>query len=247
MNTARSALSALTLHSSTKIGSHKLVIHFMKGIYNLRPSQPRYNVIWDVSILTKHLVSQFPLEDISFAHLTHKVAILIAITSSARCEMLVKLCLENAVEYPDRIIFKIPQLIKQSRPGYVNPIVNVQSYPGDPRKCPFTTLKHYLSVTKKFRQFPHQGQLFLATQKPFLPVTSNTISNWIKKSLASAGVDTSIFTSHSTRSASSSKLHQKGIPVEFILQNAGWSNEKTFAKHYKKEIIVERNIPSTLL
>lgn len=219
----------------------------MQGIYNLSPTRSRYDVIWDVSVLTKYLVTLFPLEKLTLAALTCKVVVLLAIISAARCDTLSKLTLENMVSYPKKVIFKIPDLIKQSRPGYKNPVFYVQDYPHDLRKCPVYTLKRYLEVSKKLRKNPQQGPLFISTQKPHLPVCSNTISNWIKKVLAAAGVDTTIFTSHSVRSASTSKQQVKGVPVEFILQNAGWSRESTFARHYKKKIVQEHNLSTVLL
>lgn len=45
INTARSALSSfLQLENCVSVGSHPLVRRFMKGVFNLRPSLPRYNV-----------------------------------------------------------------------------------------------------------------------------------------------------------------------------------------------------------
>ena len=49
INTARSALSAFVgVSADTHIGSHTLIIRFMKGVSRNRPTLPRYNDIWDV-------------------------------------------------------------------------------------------------------------------------------------------------------------------------------------------------------
>lgn len=52
LNTARSALSSI-LHVDTcrNFGSHPLTVRFMKGVFEKRPPHPRYNKIWDVSLV----------------------------------------------------------------------------------------------------------------------------------------------------------------------------------------------------
>ena len=52
INTARSALSSvLLLPNNTTFGSHPLVTRFLKGVFELKPSLPRYSVIWDVGVV----------------------------------------------------------------------------------------------------------------------------------------------------------------------------------------------------
>jgi hypothetical protein len=51
LNTARCALSSFVLPvNNITFGAQPLVIRFMKGIYQQRPSVPRYEHIWDVSV-----------------------------------------------------------------------------------------------------------------------------------------------------------------------------------------------------
>ena len=54
-----------------------------------------------------------------------------------------------------------------------------------------------------------------------------------------AGLDLSIFTPHSTRSASTAKAKSGNIPLATILKTAGWSRESTFANYYDKPITNE--------
>jgi hypothetical protein len=66
INTARSALSAvITLGSHRTFGEHPLVTRFLKGVFELKPSLPRYSVMWDVGIVLKHLQAMAPM-DISY-------------------------------------------------------------------------------------------------------------------------------------------------------------------------------------
>ena len=58
INTARSALSAvITLDSQRKFGEHPLVTRFLKGVFELKPSLPRYSGVWDVGTFNLNSVS----------------------------------------------------------------------------------------------------------------------------------------------------------------------------------------------
>ena len=52
--------------------------------------------------------------------------------------------------------------------------------------------------------------------------------------MKSAGLDITIYSSHSTRAASTSSGKAKGLSVEEITKVAGWSNSGTFATFYHK-------------
>ena len=101
--------------------------------------------------------------------------------------------------------------------------------------CVVTTLDYYISFTKKWRADKHT-KLFLSTIEPHQPVVKSTVSGWIKDVLSASGIDTSIFTAHSTRSASTSKAKAMGLSVEDILKRGHWSGQSTWQKHYHKII-----------
>ena len=64
--------------------------------------------------------------------------------------------------------------------------------------------------------------------------------------LAQAGVDTSKFSAHSTRAASTSKA-AVSLPVDVILATAGWTNESTFRKFYNKPVSVTNQMSLAVL
>ena len=72
--------------------------------------------------------------------------------------------------------------------------------------------------------------LFITTIKPHEAVSKDTISRWLKTILQRAGIDTSVYKGHSTRTASTSAANAAGIPINIIMEKAGWSKENTFAK-----------------
>lgn len=52
-----------------------------------------------------------------------------------------------------------------------------------------------------------------------------------------SGTDTATFTAGSVRPAVASKAKVMAVPVECIMEKAGWSREITFAKYYNKHIV----------
>lgn len=79
-------------------------------------------------------------------------------------------------------------------------------------------------------------QLCVSFIKPHKAVSRCTISRWIKILMRKAGIDMTVFTSHSTRGASTSAMARSGIPLKSIMQTAGWTNEHIFAVFYKRPL-----------
>ena len=52
-----------------------------------------------------------------------------------------------------------------------------------------------------------------------------------------AGIDITVFMTHSVRSASTSKVNNIGLSIKDIQKAAGWKGRGTFRKHYKLPII----------
>lgn len=97
-------------------------------------------------------------------------------------------------------------------------------------------MKKYQDITKDLRT-PDCDILFLTYKKPHGPATKQTLSRWVKDTLRAADVDTSVFTAHSTRHASTSAALRKGLSYETIRTSAGWSKESSiFAQFYNRPI-----------
>jgi hypothetical protein len=74
VNTARSALSAVLIFpNGVSFGSHSDVTLYMKGVFNLRPTRPKYVSTWDPSQVLLLLESWSPAVDIPIERLTMKV------------------------------------------------------------------------------------------------------------------------------------------------------------------------------
>ena len=96
------------------------------------------------------------------------------------------------------------KLLKTSAPNRHLTHIEFLACPQNPKLCVINCLNAYLTFK---RTRPHRCgtlQLFLSIQKPFKAVSCDTISRWLKSVLDMAGIDATIFTAHSTRTASTS-------------------------------------------
>ena len=139
---------------------------------------------------------------------------------------------------------QIIDLLKQSRPGVKNPLVELRPFK-DETLCVLTTLKEYLTRTKFLRG--SESHLFISYNRSFKRVGRDTISPWVKLVLTDSGIDTSRFKPHSTRAANTSAASNASASLEDILHTAGWSSESTFAKFYNKPIVKENTFADKVL
>ena len=108
-----------------------------------------------------------------------------------------------------------------------------------------TALKFYLSRTKPLRG--KTTNLFITTQKPHGPASQDTITRWVRSLLTKAGLDLKIFTPHSIRGASASAASSLRVPLSTIMETAGWTQENTFRKFYKKPVSKKDNVSEAIL
>lgn len=211
----------------------------MKGVFELQPPGPRYDDIWDVSIVLKFLATLFPNNKLSLKLLTLKLVMLIALITGQRCQSIHYLDLQGLSKHETYFKFKLLKHVKQSKAGVkINPIF-LNKYPIKPELCVYQTLEHYLLATNTLRG--EETQLFISYIKPYKKVCKDTVSRWIKLCLSLSGVDVTKFKPHSTRSASSSATLSNGISVQQILKTVGWKSEEVFRKFYAKPILESNN------
>lgn len=80
------------------------------------------------------------------------------------------------------------------------------------------------------------NKLFLSVNNPHKPVSSATLSHWVKNCLLEAGIDSKVFKAHSTCAAATSAALRAGISIPEIVRLADWTNETTFKKFYYRPV-----------
>ena len=123
--------------------------------------------------------------------------------------------------------------VKHSKPGKHNPPLIIHKFQEDPSICPVHTITEYIQQTQPWRD-ETKTKVFLANTLDHQPVTTATISNWIKQALEQAGIDIERFKPHSTRAAGSSKTSNKGMNKHTILTMGNWKRGTTWEKFYHR-------------
>ena len=206
----------------------------MKGLFVQKPVFPKNKVTWYTSPVLQFLKTLSPVKTLGLLQLSQTLVTLLALLTGQRKQTLHLLDVRNMTLTKSVVKFRTGDLLKQTRPGVHLPEMSLTAYAPDRRLCVVTVLHEYLERTRIFRGVV--TALFITTQEPYRAVSRDTLSRWLKQTLVAAGVDMSIFTPHSTRAAATSNALRSKIPVNVILQTAGWSTQSTFTKYYCKEI-----------
>ena len=130
------------------IGKHPMMAKFMKGVFSLRPPEPKYFVTWDVRQVLDFLKTWSPAESLSLKQPTLKLVMLAALITAARSSSVNKMNLCFRYFKPHGVLFKVPGLTKCAGPK--RPLQNLflASFPPDRRLCFVNYLKQYEKVTK---------------------------------------------------------------------------------------------------
>ena len=163
--------------------------------------------------------------------MSYRLATLFCLLSGQRDQTLSAIDVRFISLSEDRVICYISQILKTTKPTFHQSPIDFRSYPLCDSICPVKNMQAYLS-----RSFTLRGPFvkLFSHKEPHHPVTVSTISRWVKEALRLAGINTEIFSSHSTRSAAVSKAKSLGLSMAEINRAAGWSNSRTFAHHYNK-------------
>lgn len=207
----------------------------MKGAFEKRPSIPTKSktAIWDPQQVLDFLEPWYPHETLSLKDLTLKLTMFLALLSGQRTQTIHSLNINNLNITNDKCIFYVSQILKHSKKGRHQDPIEFLAFTDNKSLCIVDMLKEYLRKTSTIRQ--NEEKLLISYQSPHQSVSKDTIKRWIKTIMEMAGINTKVFTAHSTRAASTSYAANAGVPMNTILSAAGWSQESTFAKFYKKE------------
>lgn len=234
--TARSALSSYL--EINDFGNLDCVKRFMKGVFEQRPSIPLRSKVetWDPQQVIEFLEPWYPHESLSLKDLTLKLTMFLAILSGQRCQTIHSLDINEMKIQNGKCTFYVTKLLKHSKRGNHQRPIEFLSFPENKKLCIVDMLKAYIKKTHELRKDSKCTNLLISFQKPFRPVSKDSVKRWIKLVMEMAGIDTTKFTAHSTRAASTSGAFNVGVPIQTILSAAGWSQQSTFAKFYHKEI-----------
>ena len=220
-------------YSHPCLTTHPFIILYMKGVFNSCKPTPKYSDTWNVNLVLDHL-KDHPFGDISLKVFSHKLVMLLALTSGQRCQTLAALNISNMRKTEQYYLFGLEERAKQNRPGNILSCFCVRKY-DHANLCPYLMLQHYLERISILHGTT-TTKLFISYVKLHHAVGTHTIGHRIKQLLQDSGIDTTIFYAHSTRAASVSKVSHS-LPTDTILQHVGWKSDCVFRKFYNKPIV----------
>ena len=162
----RSAISAYHNYVDGKlVGKHPRVCALLTGVFNQRP--PRHAFVWDVEIVLVYLKTNMPVNSqFSDKDLTHKLAVLMALSSASRASLLqhlnIKFMARNDMSYK----FYFHKLHKSWRRGKVPPTISYQVDTQDLNLYVFKTLDKNISCTEGWVSGEECSQLLLSCANP---------------------------------------------------------------------------------
>ena len=133
----------------------------------------------------------------------------------------------------NKVIFYLPRVIKNAARSFHPQPIKLEAYNKDKSICPVCTVVEYTKGTEKIRK---SKNIIISYHKHNI-VTTQTVSRCMKQTLKVAGINTSLFTAHSTRHSSSSKTFMKGLSLTDIVKKAGWKSTSTFRRFYNLPIL----------
>ena len=157
-----------------------------------------------------------------------------ALTAIKRCSDLHILDVRFMASGSDKVIFQLNERPKNfKRKGRKPEPITFLASGGS--LCPVLT-KAYIERTKPWREENSESKFFLSFINPHKSLKPCTIGRWLKTVLANVGIDTTKFTAHSTRAASSSKMKVLGASVSEIMNCGNWNSSSIWQRFYNKPI-----------
>ncbi|CAH2011600.1 unnamed protein product [Acanthoscelides obtectus] len=235
--------SAISLISSDSLGSHPLIKRFMKGVARRRPMNPRYRFTWNPQPVLTALGN---LPNNQLKSLTHKLVTLLSLVTGGRLQTISLIRVSNIHRDESRLQIMITDPVKTSLSLNDQPFLSLPFFTPNPSICPASTVLQYLESTKEIRN--NEDLLFLTYVKPHKKATKQTLARWVKQTLMSSGVNTTVFKPHSTRHAATSAVRRAGLSVDTICKTAGWSQKTaTFARFYDRPLQADDDFANTIL
>ena len=175
----------------------------MKGVFKTRPTLPRHVVMYDVDIILKYMKSLPPNEHLLLEELTKKLCMLLCLLTGQRAQVVPALTMDMIHRDPmgSEYVFYVSKMMKTTIPNHhAQPLV-LEAFP-DKSLCIVDCLDIYLDRTNLIRENSCDDgnqQMIISYHHPYKPVSKATVARYVKLFLGEAGIDTKVFTAHSTR------------------------------------------------
>lgn len=232
INTVRSLLSAFVTIGGKPFGEHPLVGRLLKGIGNLKPGIPKYESIWDPAQLLTHLRGWGPTQRLDTEKLNKRTACLFLLATGQRLQALGQMKRRDIRWEENSCTLRYSTKLKSNDP-VKNPLILTFNEYEVGELCVFGHLREYMGRSELEGADP---AVFATMRTPHVAASQETLSRYVRTTMAEAGIDMQQFTPYSCRHATTSAALRKQVPIATILTAAGWASEGTFRRFYNRPI-----------
>ncbi len=153
-----------------------VVKRFMSGVYQLRPTLPRYQSVWSVHEVFDYIRSAQPVDQLNLKDLSLRLVFLLCLLSAQRRQTIKALYIDHMDITPSAYIFHIVEKLKQSRPCYHQKPIRFVKYNAKPKLCIYTHISEYIKRTDTIRS--EIEQLLTTYIRPYHAVSCDTIPRY---------------------------------------------------------------------
>ena len=243
----RSAIADVLNPAGQKtVGNHPWVTDLFNGMSNIRPAAYKNPKTWKVENVLNTFRTWGPTSQLSNAQITYKCAMLIALTTGARCSETTYLDTKHMIVHEGEGIEFLLTKHKKARkartlPGklFIPAYRNIEAL-----ICPVSALEQYLIATDRLGSLCQDNShdtwesdpIFRKTTKPYMGVTPKTISIWLTKVIMESENlrDEGGVMGHSTRGQAAKSAHEAGMSIKDIMSAAEWRSESVFKNYYHR-------------
>ena len=209
---------------------------------------------WDVSLVLQSLTRApyEPLRSADERFLAQKTLFLLALASAKRIGELHALsyCVSHSRDWGEASFVFVPGFVAKTQdPSSQDPRFDSFTIPALPKAsdnpngrllCPVRAVKLYLRRTAPHR--PACERLFLTTGPNPKEIAKNTISFWLRKTIARAyelagrSLPVPAPRARETRGIAPSLLYRKNFALPQVLSAGMWRRHTTFTRHYLQDL-----------
>ena len=158
------------------------------------------------------------MSDLTLKEISFKLSMLYLVSGRQQMQTIYLIIFKKIKYVGEQVFVPIMQKIKQSKPGnYIYPL-SFKNYLKDTKLCVVAHLKRYIELTQDFKSC---DKLFISYTKPHQAMSNDTISRSCKTVMELSGIDIKKYSTHSTKSATSSKPKSMGASLKSIIKYAG--------------------------
>ena len=231
----RASISTLFEHRPEILSQSPIIQRLFRAFFNINPPQTRQTFQWNPDDLLELLRTDKYNEELTLQTLGTKTAALILLATACRKYELKSIDLNHMTFHQDLIQIKLvtlPKNFTKDRPDPEICELKILANPHDQQLCPVFHIKKYMECTQNIR---NTTRLFITSTPPFTAISKDRLGKWVKTLLKEMPTHLQPGQSfQSPRSAVSSALFNKGVPLDTILAHCRWSTSSVFFKYYYK-------------